>query len=36
MSWYIWLGLGYVGGRFGEAIVKWGWAQAKAHGWVKS
>lgn len=26
--------LGYVGGRFGEAIVKWCWAWAKARGWV--
>ena len=28
------LAIGYVAGRFGEAIVRWAWAQAKARGWV--
>ncbi len=26
--------IGYCAGRFGEAFVKWAWAQAKARGWV--
>lgn len=32
--WMFWMAAGFIAGRFGEAIIKWGWAQAKARGWV--
>lgn len=34
MSWFWWLAIGYVGGRFGEAIVTWAWGYAKGRKWV--
>lgn len=35
MSWWIWMALGFVAGRFGEAIVRFAWKQAHERGWVK-
>lgn len=29
MTWWIWMGLGFVGGRFGEAIFRWAWPKIK-------
>ena len=30
MTWFLWMGLGFVAGRFGEAIVKWAWPKIAA------